>query len=246
MIKISPAAFESAFRRFLGLIEAQPDSGGPFKSFELGVAKRWEGYKTLIYAEARRRLDTEKWKPVFGDGLILHSVTRAIEIPKTRLYQNNNLVEWSARYGPDGVSHGKLIAARRKADARIDIEEAMYELYVKQAESPERSFDHLVVLLGARYDLLAYLFFLRDIEKYMPIKSSTFEEAFRLLGIDYELSGRCSWENYEGYLRRLESVQDMLNRQDIVPEIKGQVRLIDAHSFCWMLVEMKTSLPSSK
>ena len=80
----------------------------------------------------------------------------------------------------------------------------------------------------------------------MPIKSTTFEEAFHLLGIDYELSGRCSWENYEGYLRRLESVQDMLNRQDIVPEIKRQVRLIDAHSFCWMLVEMKTSLPSSK
>lgn len=238
MIKISPAAFESAFRRFMQLVARQPGSHAPFKSFKEGVPSEWESYKGWVYDEARRYLDAHSWKTTdIGSGDILTNTLNAIKIHKTETLRNN-LVQWDERYGSEAVSQKKMEQAIGRPDVRRDIEAVLYDLFVSLSD-PEECFDRLVPLLGARYDLLAYLFYLRDPTRFMPIKPEIFQEAFKALGIDYDLSGRCSWENYTEYLRRLESVQDMLNRQDIVPEIKGQVRLIDAHSFCWMLVEMK-------
>lgn len=44
------------------------------------------------------------------------------------------------------------------------------------------------------------------------------------------MSGRCTWENYQGYLQRMHVVRDALVAQGV-----GDVALIDAHSFCWMI-----------
>src|SRR5438874_9970262 len=71
----------------------------------------------------------------------------------------------------------------------------------------------------------------------MPIAPTTFDKAFRLLELDVITSHHCSWENYALYNDAIRAVQRRL--QD-VGEIGG-ARLIDAHSFCWILVRLEAS-----
>jgi hypothetical protein len=55
-----------------------------------------------------------------------------------------------------------------------------------------------------------------------------------LLGIDLVTTGQCSWENYAAYNNALADVQNELRERAGVTN----ARLIDAHSFCWMLIQV--------
>ena len=90
-------------------------------------------------------------------------------------------------------------------------------------------------MAGDRYDLIAYLFFLKDWMRFTPIAPTVFDKAFKLLGIDLVTTRSCSWENYSAYNSALVSVQQALKDVASVED----TRLIDAHSFCWMLVRLK-------
>ncbi|MCF6312894.1 MAG: DUF3883 domain-containing protein [Verrucomicrobiales bacterium] len=59
------------------------------------------------------------------------------------------------------------------------------------------------------------------------------DAAFEILGIPLITSRRCSWENYKAYLEAIRAVQRYLTATGL-----DGVRLIDAHSFCWMLVKL--------
>lgn len=220
------------FDRFSRAMETDKDSDGPFTDFESGLAHAEEGYKKPLHWEARRRLAVEQWSASeVGNGAILERVIHAIEIDTgpTPLDLRNNLVQWNLRYGASGRSHRPLLEARKDLDATLHLERLLFDLYCSQHPLQD-TFGRLVQALGRRYDLLAYLFFLRDEGRFMPISATAFEHAFDLLGIPLSLSGRCSWENYQGYLSRLIRVRECLD------EIKVPgVRLLDAHSFCWML-----------
>ncbi len=89
----------------------------------------------------------------------------------------------------------------------------------------------------AKYPLLGYLYFLKDMDRFMPIRSRTFDRAFRDLGIDLITARNCSWENYQRYNSALGTVQRALAALDGL----ATVRLIDAHSFCWMLEKLDDS-----
>ena len=65
----------------------------------------------------------------------------------------------------------------------------------------------------------------------MPIQPTTFDRAFRDLGIDLVTVRNCSWENYQRFNTALRGVQGALEEKGGLTKI----RLIDAHSFCWML-----------
>jgi hypothetical protein len=66
----------------------------------------------------------------------------------------------------------------------------------------------------------------------MPIATTTFDTAFRLLEVDLVTKQHCSWDNYQHFNDTLRSVQ---RRLVDVGEL-SDARLIDAHSFCWILV----------
>ncbi|MBI1849632.1 MAG: hypothetical protein HYR85_04755 [Planctomycetes bacterium] len=95
-------------------------------------------------------------------------------------------------------------------------------------------------MAGDRYDLVAYLFFLKDWNRFMPIAPTTFDEAFRLLEIGVVTSHQCSWENYAQYNAALLEVQRALRDEDGASD----ARLIDAHSFCW--IRVRRELPESE
>ena len=60
-------------------------------------------------------------------------------------------------------------------------------------------FDRLSELTDAKYPLVAYLYFLKDMDRFMPIRSTTFDRALRHLGIGLVTLRNCSWENYQEF-----------------------------------------------
>jgi hypothetical protein len=93
------------------------------------------------------------------------------------------------------------------------------------------TFDRMGELTGAKYPLLAYLYFLQDMDRFMPVQPTTFDRAFRGLGIELVTLRNCSWENYQRFNAALGEVRTALASIDGL----SNVRLIDAHSFCWLL-----------
>ena len=225
------STFARAFRRFCRAVAAAPDSPGPFISFQEGLPKDWESYKTGVYAIARERLGVKRWKQnSVGSGKIIEAVIRAIEIEDWD-GNTNNLVEWRLKgRKPGSESHRKLLDARKSKKAQQAADAALFRMYREEAD-PEACFAELTELFGARFDLISYLFFLRDWNTYMPVRPTRFSDAFALLEMPLALRGRCKWETYELFLKRLQAIKARLSEQDI----PGGISLLDAHSFCWML-----------
>jgi hypothetical protein len=110
----------------------------------------------------------------------------------------------------------------------------LFDLYREEADEGA-IFDRLSTLTGAKYPLLAYFYFLKDMDRFTPIQPITFDRAFRDLGIDLVTLRNCSWENYQRFNVALKEVRKAL------ASVNGlsKVRLIDAHSFCWMLEKLE-------
>ena len=102
--------------------------------------------------------------------------------------------------------------------------------YLYTGDDDAAAFDKLVQIIGARFDILGFLYFFKDYTKYMPIRSLLFDERFQLIGIDSQLSFNCSWEKYLQYNQWTEHVSDVLRQQ-----LNPNITLIDANSFLWIL-----------
>lgn len=232
-MQLTPLVFNRQFSRFDKQIRSE--SGGPFKSFKEGLPARWEGYKEDLRKEALYRLDVRSWKrSELGKGRILARVIDAIEINDARRRIKNNLVDWPNRYGYKYLSHRALLDAKSNRTMRYAFERWFFAFF-KTSKSEEKAFAEFRELAGNRYDLVAYLFFLKDWNRFMPIAPNTFDKAFRLFGSDLVTSGRCSWANYARFNENLLQVQRALRHFRGIRD----ARLIDAHSFCWMLIRLK-------
>jgi len=71
-------------------------------------------------------------------------------------------------------------------------------------------------------------FFLKDMDRFMPIQPTGFDRAFRALGIDFATLRQCSWENYATYNQTFAALRPLI----AVSTGLKNVRLIEAHSFC--------------
>ena len=208
-----------AFRKFI-----EEQSRSPFVSFASDrYIEEHEKYKFGIYHAGRDALAFDKWKKsAIGSGKIAQAVVKAIEIPK------NNLVRWQARYGETARPHQPLYEAEKQQDTLLRVEGCLFALYREQQE--KFSFDELIDIFRKTYPLLAYLFFLKDYSRYLPIAPTFFDRAFELLGIEFKTSHQCSWENYLVYISLIRKLKTML-AESLDPE----ATLLDAHSFAWIL-----------
>lgn len=109
------------------------------------------------------------------------------------------------------------------------IESLLYRLYCTDADEGSL-FDQLSELTTGKYPLLAYLYFLKDMDRFMPILPSGFDRAFLSLSIDFSTERQCNWENYKTYNQTLDSLRTFIGASAGIEN----VRLIDAHSFCWI------------
>ena len=229
---ISAGVFKRQFDHFND--EVIRRSGEPFRSFQDGMPSNWEEYKDRVWHEAQERLAFNAWRQKdIGTGRILKAVIDAIEIKVSKNFRNN-LVAWDARRGPKSRAHLPLIEASPSEAERI--EQWAFDFYGDTSSEPEVAFDELVGLVGKRYALVGYLFFLKSRDKYLPIGTTTFDKAFSMLEVDLVTTRQCSWENYCSYIETISQVQRLLVEVAGVPG----ARLLDGHSFCWMMATLET------
>ena len=159
--------FESAFARFLADVGAV-QKGEAFSGFHEGGAAAWEGYKPRLRARALELLDPGGWfEASIGRGEIIARTIAAVEIQEDRANLTNNLVFWQNRFGHANREHRALLDAVDRPGAREGLERALFELYRGGNEGD--AFARLRELAGARYPLLAYLFFLKDMDRHEPV-----------------------------------------------------------------------------
>jgi hypothetical protein len=227
---LEPGKFAEALARFHRLIAAH-DNGHPFTTFHEGIAAAEEGYKPRLRKHAVERLASGDWSQAqIGSGAILEQVINAIEIQESRVNLSNNLVFWQNRYGHANRDHRILLEAQSNLPLRRELEQLFFELYRGEFDKGA-IFDRLSELTNAKYPLLAYLFFLQDDDRFMPIQPTTYDRAFRNLGIDLVTLRNCTWANYQRFNAALEEIRQALTGVGGL----SKARLIDAHSFAWIL-----------
>lgn len=225
---INHQLFREAFARFQVLVAAR--SGHPFTNFHEGMAATWESYKPRLREYALELLRASEWsQDAIGSGVILNRMIEAIEIQATVGDRTNNLVFWQNRYGHANRDHRALLEAASNPKLRRDIERLLFGLFRGGADEGA-TFDKLRDLTGGKYPLLAYIFFLKDMDRFMPIQPTGFDRAFRALGIEFSTLRQCSWENYSSYNETLAALRPLIETSTGLKN----VRLVDAHSFCWI------------
>ncbi|MDH2399816.1 hypothetical protein QCM77_07620 [Bradyrhizobium sp. SSUT18] len=229
---IDPSVFREALVRFQNLVTAK--SGHPFNGFHEGLVAVWESYKPRLRDHAIGLLRASEWMEGYiGSGVILECVIDAIEIQDNSRNLTNNLVFWQNIYGHANRDHRELLEARAKPKLRHELEGLFFGLYRGGADEGA-TFNRLRDLTGRKYPLLAYLFFLKDMDRFMPIQPTGFDRAFWALNIYFSTILQCGWGNYSTYNGTLAALRPLIEQ---TAGLKN-VRLIDAHTFCWVFSKL--------
>jgi|GEM_PF-1748558 hypothetical protein len=183
-----------------------------------------EGYKEEIRREAFNILSFLDWETKhIGTGKILDLIIASIELNR------NNLVKWQDRYGPETKKHQKLYEIKKSGIELKTFEMQAYKFFLDEIHDDD-FFNYLISVLGKNYSLIAYFFFIKNSEKYLPISTKKFDDLFKDLKIPLITTMRCSWENYCSYLKIILDIRFFLSNT-----LNCDVTLLDAHSFCWIL-----------
>lgn len=212
--------------------------GTPFVSFNhpFLVADEIE-YKQRVYYRARDVLELETWKEKdIGSGKILNAMRGACAPAVSR-----NLLEH--KYGNDNGSYKALYRARSVAQRR-DLEAHLYACLRQGDATPERfgpRFDALADFLrehqlGARWEFMTYIAFLRDSRRYFPIRSTRFQGLLDFLGYDVRLSGKATWDRYVVLLELAEQLRERLAAY-------GPASAVDIPSYMRVLSYLIDELP---
>lgn len=190
-------------------------------SFNSGFLKETEGYKKEISKKSATLLQTEAWdESIIGSGKIFHNVSAALKYNPPG--HQNNLVDYHQKQHFDNVKNSQ--------DRLWKIEKILFTLYT--SDNDEKVHNTIVKkdYLGGKYDLISYLFFLKNSKRYLPTRPERFEEAFSRLSINFKMRGQCSWTNYCTYINIISEI-----RERLAPFFEEKIELLDAHSFCWVL-----------
>ncbi len=184
----------------------------------------YENYKKEIWDIANEKLKSLKSYTNFGSGTLLSKLIECIEIP------GNNLFPWDGRNGPESRIHAKLFEIIETKENLKELEELIWKFYFSDEISDQLFFNRFTEIVNKKYSLVAYLFFIKDKSKYLPIATNTFDDFFKETGIALRTSKKCSWENYYSYISIIEYIRNFLREN-----FDSDATLIDAHSFIWIL-----------
>ncbi|MBO0360683.1 HNH endonuclease [Hymenobacter sp. BT186] len=217
-MKIRIDLLEQRYSRFEEFIKKMDKC--PFLSFKDSVfINMSENYKYSVYEEARNALGSKWWKQdQIGSGIIKESVTNAIHanVVHSGKRINNNLVNWRQKNDLLNQSKNK------------NLEEIFFNLYKSKA-SEVTIFERLINE-KISYQFIAYLFFIKDRNRFLPISQEKFDHIFELIGLsEFKTSRNVSWENYKTFIDIIQQVQSFLRTKD------SAATLLDAHSFLWIL-----------
>ena len=166
-----------------------------------------EGYKYSLYEECKDQL--RRGKP-YVDKILRF-------LPPT--WNKNNLV-----YRMKGEE-----LAQSLDDKGFEMLELALE-YLYESDDDKVAFDQIVAAVGGQFDLLGFLFFLKDRNAYLPIRPQVFDLIFNLLSFNSNLAGHCTWEKYQEYNEWIKEIRAFLSLY-----VNAEITLLDAHSFLWTL-----------
>ncbi len=215
---IKPNILEEKFAIFSDFIKVK--DGKPFVAFkESRYIIGEENYKYDVYGNARRVLEVDKWtQEDVGSGTIFQAVNAAVHA-KINIWGkavDHNLIDWRVKDKFSQYTNDR------------QIEQLLFDFYTNERQDSESFL--MFQREGLPYQLISFLFFIKDKTIYLPISQKIFDEVFSKLGIsDFKTSGNASWENYSTFLEILKQVKDFINKKD------PDATLIDAHSFLWIL-----------
>ena len=183
---------------------------------------REEDYKSRIAEEARNELRFGEWKESWiGTGKIAACAMKAIG-KAGNLINKNQQIDFKNRLNPEHPKYHQ------------DAERVLYDIYCNPLCTDPVAFEKAITTFGAKYDTIAFLFFVKDDTRFLPISTRHFDASFEVLNIKYTTSFRCSWENYQGFISIIKAIRSVM--EEVLP-LQGTLRLIDAHSFVWVIQE---------
>ncbi len=186
-------------------------------AFNNGWLKETEGYKYEIYANAHKALAYDKWtREMIGTGKILDCVMSGYNQKSNKKF--NNIVQFQS------ITEFKSKAVKEIKKS----EDILYRLYTN--DDPAKAFDDACVFWGKRFPELSYLLFMKDRDKYLPVKTRHHKKCFSILNIDSEFLGNCSWKNYNMFIQIHEEI-----RRQLEEYLGMEISLLDAHSFVWVM-----------
>lgn len=189
--------------------------------FDNGFYLATEHYKYDVYQKARAILNTNSWnQEMIGTHEIADRVLKAFRASSNLLhFMTNDFVE--------------------KVDADVSASERIiYDLFMSEDDiTDQQVFENFVRYFGRNYSRTAYLYFLKDREKYLPIKPEFFAERFSGLNIYTDCCNGCTWNHY---LEFIQIIRDIQNR--IRSYFQKEISLLDAHSFVWSMYLLQDAL----
>ncbi|MDD3945647.1 MAG: DUF3578 domain-containing protein, partial [Bacteroidales bacterium] len=218
---IKPNILEEKYWIFSEFIKSK--DGNPFVAFSKSpYINEEENYKYDVYSNASQALGVDKWKKEdIGSGAIFEAVNAAVhtKINVAGKAVDHNLIDWRVK------------DQFRQYSVDRQTEQLLFDFYKNERQDSE-CFE-MFHKQGLPYQLIAFLYFIKDNNRYLPISQKAFDNIFRKLGIsDFKTSGNASWENYSTFITILKQVKDFINKKD--PE----ATFIDAHSFLWILQQI--------
>lgn len=213
IMKIRDEVLEKIFALFKDFVSRK--DGRLFTDFSMSkYLDQEENYKYQVYEEAKSLLGGKtsnyQWTVEdIGSGRIQKSVNRAIKITGNNLVFRGN----SRSYLPSRPDE--------------ELERILFDFY-KNNITPQVAFNQLQNK-GILYQLIAYLFFIKDKDQYLPISQERFDAIFTAIGlVDFKTTRNASWENYSTYIGVIKGVREFLKKKGTQPT------LLDAHSFLWI------------
>ena len=232
MYQIDERIFTTRRSQFLDLVhqrQIERNLGTTEISFSSGFIRSQEWYKRNVYKKAQEILEIPTWdEDIIGEGVISARIKEILHlrgISEADPSWEQNILDWREKQHLETWLDGETENA----------ETALYLLFTgSTSEDDRRNFKDLSEMIGRRYPIISFLFFIKDCNHYMPMKPQLFDERFRILGIKTSCTDYCSWDNYTEYIRILRDVQERIRSH-----FSGSVELVDAHSFVWMMWLLK-------
>ena len=189
--------------------------------FDSGFFGATERYIYRVYEKGREALNIENWtEDMIGTHAIADAVIRALGV-------SDNL-DYFTTYGFTDKIDRDLNQAER----------LLFDLYKADNDTDDqKAFKSFVKYFGRNYSRTAYLYFLKDKEKFLPIKPDLFKERFAWLNIHTDCCNGCTWEHYQEFIQIVRDVQKCIR-----PSFRRDVTLLDAHSFLWCMDLLKNEL----
>lgn len=202
-------------------------------AFDIGWFKEHEGYKSDVWEKAQAILDYKNWQEENIHTLDLTGrIAQCIDI-KMGHGKKQNLIDWRESDGDGANSMKKILFDRQKLS-----EEVIYQIFC--GSDDEQAFNNAISVWGRKYPFISFLFFLKDMKNYAPVRPKIMRPRLAQLGIETDCLKTCTWKNYQEFIQILKQIQNLMNER--IPTS----RLIDAHSFLWSMWVFETPQKAHK